>query len=320
MQLTGQPHQLPCPQCAAPMAHLNLASHRSASVPVDHCAPCRLVWFDRLESVQLAGLGWIALLRELQEPQGPSAPLPAPPAAKLACPVCRVTLKPVQNSTRFGRFPALECPSCGGHLHSHAGVLAERGLVRPLLPADRRVLQDERRALCCLNCGAPAEGREEACRYCESPLLMLDLPRLTQALRLGPGRDPQTGERQRPAALWAWACHGCGAALDPSRHTACTQCGHAVLAPSLLDLTPLLDKVEAEWRADIAARAARRQSQTASALRPNQRTRDWRDTTMARMLEQLRGDADDDAPTGAALLTVLSGIFLFLLLRWWLGG
>lgn len=288
------------------MLHLNLPGHGSADVPVDHCTPCRLVWFDRLESVQLNGLGWIAVLRELQQ-QGSAGTPTAAQTTPLTCPLCRsVALKPVQNQTRFGRFPALECARCGGHLHSHAGVLAERGLVRAVLPADRQALQQERRALCCLNCGAPAEGREEACRYCETPLLMLDLPRLTQALRLGPGRDPQTGERQRPAALWAWACHGCGAALDPGRHTACTQCGHAVLAPSLLDLTPLLNQVEAEWRAEIAARKP-------PPPRPAQRARDWRDTGLARLLHQLRPDEDE---RGALLWQTALGLGLLLL--WWL--
>ena len=307
MQLSGQPQQLPCPHCASPMQHLELPGHGSRAVPVDHCAPCRLVWFDRLESVQLSGLGWIRLLRVLQPAPGPVAVLPAPRGGAPACPLCRsLPLKPVQNQTRFGRFPALECNRCGGHLHSHAGVLAERGLVRAVLPADRRVLQEERRALCCLNCGAPAEGREDSCRHCETPLLMLDLPRLTQALRMGPGRDPANGEPQRPAALWAWACHGCGAALDPGRHTACTQCGHAVLAPSLLDLGPLLDKLEAEWRAGIAARQP-------PAQRPPRRPRDWRDTGLARLLDRLRPEADE---RGALLWQAALGLGLLLL--WWL--
>lgn len=316
MQLTGQLHQLPCPQCTAPMAHLTLAGHGDnarTTVPVDHCAPCRLVWFDALESVQLAGLGWIALLRELQ--QGLGDPLPAARATPLDCPLCRQRLKPVQNRTRFGRFPALECARCHGHLHSHAGVLAERGLVRPLLPADRQGLLTERRTLCCLNCGAPAEGRGEACRYCDSPLLMLDLPRLSQALRLGSertgkgkGEDKAANKplRPSPGALWAWACHGCGTALDPSRHSTCPQCGHAVLAPSLLDLTPLLDKLEAEWRAEIAARAPRPQH-------PSRRKQEWRDTGLAHLLHRLRPDEEE-----RAALAWQAALGLGLLLAWWL--
>jgi len=303
MQLVGQPQQLPCPQCAAPMAHLSLAGRGGvATVPVDHCTACRLVWFDALESVQLAGLGWIALLRELQ--RGLGDPLPAARPTPPDCPLCRQPLKPVQNQTRFGRFPALECARCHGHLHSHAGVLAERGLVRAVLPADRQVLRQEGRALGCLNCGAAAEGREEQCRYCATPLLMLDLPRLAQALRPGQDRPPETARRR--AAPWAWACHGCGAALDPGRHTACTQCGHAVLAPSLLDLTPLLDRLEAEWRAEIAARAPLPQ-------RPPRRTRDWRDTGLARLLHRLRPDEEE-----RAALAWQAALGLGLLLAWWL--
>lgn len=307
MQLIGQPHQLACPQCAAPMSHLSLAGRDGRTVPVDHCTPCRLVWFDRFESVQLAGLGWIALLRELQ--QGLGDPLPPPRTARLACPLCRVALKPVHNRTRFGRFPALECPRCQGHLHSHAGVLAERGLVRPLLPVERRTLQeDEQRRLCCLNCGAPADGQGEACAYCRSPFVMLDLPRLAQALRLRPGRDetksPTPAPRGRPLA---WPCRGCGAALDPSRHAGCPQCGHAVLAPSLLDVTPLLDQVETELRAEIASR-------TPPAQRPpRRRVRDWRDTGLARLLHRLPPEREDVAALGWQFGL---GLLLWLAWRW----
>ncbi len=289
------------------MQHLRLPAHSGRSVPVDHCPPCRLVWFDTLESVQLNGLGWIALLRELQEQPGTPVATVATGATMLDCPLCRRPLKPVQNQTRYGRFPALECTGCGGHLHSHAGVLAERGLVRAVLPADRGALQREGRSLCCLNCGAPAQGSETQCRYCESPLLMLDLPRLTQALRPSPGRDPETGAARAAAALWAWACHGCGAALDPGSQTHCEHCGHAVLAPSLLDLNPLLDKLEAQWRQDIASR------QPASTARPTRRPRDWRDTGLARLLHRLR--PDEDVGSTQAWQAALG---LGLLLLWWL--
>ena len=56
--------RIACPRCTAVMQALQLPSHRPLPVTVDHCAGCRLVWFDELESVQLDGMGWTRLLRE----------------------------------------------------------------------------------------------------------------------------------------------------------------------------------------------------------------------------------------------------------------
>jgi len=52
--LVGLPGEI-CPGCTAPIVHLSLAG-RAAPLLVKDCTACRLVWFDSLESVQLAGL------------------------------------------------------------------------------------------------------------------------------------------------------------------------------------------------------------------------------------------------------------------------
>ena len=300
MQLVGLPSQLPCPQCRGAMVHLSLAGRMDAVV-VDHCEPCRLVWFDRLESVQLVGLGWVALLRELQ--QGERGPPMALQAGPLACPVCRKPLKTVHNRTRFGHFRVLECTGCQGHLHSHSGLLAERGLVRPLLWPERQALAQQRRALCCLNCGAPADGSGEDCSYCTSPLVMLDLPRLAHALRLRPGRHHEDAPLPAGRPL-AWPCRGCGAPLDPSRQITCPQCTQAVVVPSLLDITPLLDAIEAELRADAApvSRPARRGLK---------RKRHWQETGLGRIAHWLRPEAAEPQQW------LPSALGLLALLAWW---
>lgn len=240
------------------MAHLRLSSHGHAPADVDQCPACRLVWFDALESVQLDGMGWVRLLRELRPEGAPSLPPPAQAASP--CPTCHDALRPVHNRTRFGRFQVLECPKRHGHLHSHSGLLAERGLVRPLLGPERRALAEERHRIDCLNCGAPSDGRSEDCAYCGSPLVVVDLPRLSQALRIGLRRAEGAVEdtavaRPAPGRTMSWACRGCGSALDPSQHTHCPQCGHLVVAPTLLDITTLLDAAEADLKAAAAAAA-----------------------------------------------------------------
>ncbi len=236
------------------MQTLALSSHTGKPVTVNHCPPCRLVWFDPLESVHLDGFGWVQLLRAME--LGAQRPLADPNVAQPACPLCAAPLMRASNQTRFGRFAALECPQRHGHLHSHSGLLAERGLVRPLGVAERRALASEKHALHCLNCGAPAAaGGDDTCRYCKAALVVIDMPRLAHSLRL---RLDDLGPSPRIIGHHAaWACRGCGANLDPGRQTTCITCGHIVVAQNLPDIHPLLDAAEADLKAAANAEAQR---------------------------------------------------------------
>jgi hypothetical protein len=252
-----------CPRCTAPMRLLKLSTHRQASIAVDHCPDCRLVWFDELESVQLDGLGWVRLLREMED--GGGRPLADAAVARPACPACALPLNTVQNRTRYGLFAALECPQRHGHLHSHSGLLAERGLVRPLGVAERRALAQEKHRLHCFNCGAAAASSDEHCSYCRTALVVLDLPRLAHSLRLR--NDAMAPSPAAPGRHAVWSCRGCGAALDPGREISCSHCSHLVVAQELPDILPLLQAAEAE-QAAAAAIDAQRRARFPSAQRP----------------------------------------------------
>lgn len=298
-----------CPQCALPMLLLRLHTHAGSKVEVDHCAQCRLVWFDTLESVQLSGLGWLELLREMgraagyetgheagpeaghdaAQAVGRDAPRAAESAAvaggttrphRLSCPVCARPLKSVHNRSRWGRFAMQECALGHGHLHSDAGLLAERGLVRPLLPPERAALRAQARVLHCLSCGAAADGQGEICAACATPLLVVDLPRLGHALR-------QRGANEQPlppaeGVPLRWPCHACGQTLDPTRASACPQCGAWLLAPELAGLAPLLNAAEPELR------AAANHPPRARPARPARRS--WRETQLARLWHWIRSN------------------------------
>jgi hypothetical protein len=270
------------------MQHRTLAGHLARPVQIDHCSACRLVWFDALESVNLAPMGWVALLRELQ--RGSGLALPHARQATLACPHCTSPFKTVHNRTRFGAFAALECPQGHGHLHTHTGVLAERGLARPLLPADRDALMRGRKQLACVNCGAPADGQATACSYCACAIVVIDLPRLMHALTRPLGDDSASPRASGRAA--AWHCVACGSALDPARQAQCPACATAAMAPSLPELGPLLDAAEAELQSPQRAAAA---AEALASRRPpaGKRKRDWRDTSAARVGDWFRHDSDD---------------------------
>lgn len=325
---TADPTTLRCPRCDSRMDRRLLPVRHQRVVEVDHCGGCRLVWFDAFESVSLTGLGWVMLLRLLQDGAGLALP-PARPRP-MGCPRCAVPLKAVHNRSRFGQFVMLECPSRHGHLHSHSGVLAERGFVRGLLPAERHAWSSREHPLNCLNCGAPTRGETERCTYCDSPLVVIDVPRLMHGLR----HDAQAnkGTTPRPDGQpFAWSCVACGAPMDPNRDTACEACGQPAIAPSLNDLTPLLDQAEARWLdADVRHRleAARRRPQLVTRKR---RKGNHHDTHLGRMLHWMRregpmeGMFTPEHPDPPDLMAWLSWAWRFrvvitaaMLLGWWL--
>lgn len=238
-----------CPQCHTRMQQVTLEGHYGQQVVCDLCAGCHLVWFDEFESVRLSGLGWVSLLRHMQ---AAAAQTPGVLSPRLACTRCTTTLKPVHNLTRFGRFAALECPRKHGHLQTFSLLLAERGLVRPLLSGDLQTLAKEGRDACCLNCGSAIVLGSERCHHCDSPLVVIDMPRLMGALLIRHA-EPLSTDRVRHVA---WQCRGCGAALEPTRSARCEHCHHQVVVPSFVDLRPLLDTVEPLLRA-TRTRAAR---------------------------------------------------------------
>lgn len=303
---------LRCPRCDDRMAVLLLAGHEDRVVEIDFCVACRLVWFDPIESVRLAGLGWVALLRRLQQGGGLSAP--AARTADLGCPRCAAPLKTVLNRSRFGRFAALECPKGHGHLHTQGGLLAERGLVRTLLPAERQRLLARSHHLDCLNCGAPADGRSEDCAHCGSALVLLDLARLAHALTFA----PQDAAPPAEGLPLPWSCAFCGAPLNPGRQAECSSCGQAAVAPSLLDLDDLLDEAEAQLGNAATERLLKAARSREQMLERPPRRRDWRDTQFERVRrlmgpEELDGkgrafdwrDWRDWAPVLAALVLIL---------------
>ncbi len=215
-----------------------LEGHYGQRIEIDLCAACHLVWIDDLETVRLSGLGWIALLRQMHaDTAGQAQALQLP----LRCPRCAAALKPVRNLTRFGRTAAHECPKAHGHYQTFSLLLAERGLVRPLTPRDRKTLLAEHRAATCMNCGAPLDaGSAESCPHCTSPLVALDLPRLMASVMVRHALPLPADDAQ----LARWACRGCGDAVDPTRMSACERCGHTVVAPSLKDAMPMLEALE----------------------------------------------------------------------------
>jgi Transcription factor zinc-finger len=292
-----------CTCCQQPLKALALEGHYTAKVHIDICTHCHLVWFDPLESVRLSGLGWVQLIRQMIASPALNAPL----AARLSCVRCQSPLKAVRNLSRFGRSAAQECPTGHGHYQSYSLLLAERGLVRPVYQHDRQALRAQGRSLGCLNCGAQLDGTAKACSYCDSPVVMVDVPRLTQALLL---RFGDALVLTAPAQQLGVACIGCGQALDPTQDIRCDHCDQSVALPQLHLLTPLLDHIEPI----LHGRLPRQARPWGERLRRLQG--DVRATQLYRLLQHLRGPALLPGQYDPVNITawVLIGCFLVWLL------
>jgi Transcription factor zinc-finger len=294
-----------CTSCKQPLNAVTLEGHYTAKVQVDICTHCHLVWFDPLESVRLSGLGWVQLIRQMIASPALNAPL----ATRLSCVRCQSPLKAVRNLTRFGRSAAQECPRGHGHYQGYSLLLAERGLVRPTYPHDRQALRTQGRSLACLNCGAPMENAAQDCNYCHSPLVMVDVPRLTAALLL---RFGDAVPIDSAAQLWAFDCIGCGQALNPTSDIRCTQCDQSVALPQLHLLTPLLNHVEPI----LLGRLPRQARPWGERLRRLQG--DVYETNLYRVLHHLLGPGYLPGQFRFATLIpwVLLGCFLLWVLHW----
>jgi hypothetical protein len=218
------PSQINCSSCQQPMNEVVLEGHYTQQVTADVCGNCHLVWFDKYESVRLSGMGWVGLLREMMATPRATQTIPS----RMGCVRCHGALKAVRNLTRFGRTAALECERGHGHYQGFALLLAERGLVRSMNSRDLAALREENESPSCLNCGAPVDdvphstsGQTPECSHCGTPLMLFDLPRLTQALLVRHGDEIKPDEtsqrlalaktRAAPAVTMWWRCPSCHA-------------------------------------------------------------------------------------------------------------
>ncbi len=185
----------PCPNCAAGMARLSLAAHYGAVVEIDHCAACRLLWFDQMETANLARDGLLELFRLIAATE---ADAERPLSERLQCPRCSGPLDRIHNMSRYGRMIHYRCRKADGHAVTHVQFLAEKGLLRDVTKADL-AQQNRLVAVSCRQCGAPLHAlRDCNCPYCGAPVVMLDIERAVESLA-GHDRERQDFDAQKNA-------------------------------------------------------------------------------------------------------------------------
>jgi Zn-finger nucleic acid-binding protein len=157
------------------------AGHLGGQVELDICYPCNAIWFDRMESVQLAPVSIMRLFRMIHEHRdGARRPL----ADKLRCIRCASILAQVQDIGRGGRFSYHRCSHGHGRLTTFFQFLREKQFVRDLSAAELNEFRVKVVQVRCSSCGGAIDlARDTACPYCRSPISVLDAGAVEKTLR-----------------------------------------------------------------------------------------------------------------------------------------
>lgn len=170
----------PCPACRQPMAQQRFAHRQQGEVELDLCFGCQGIWFDGLESAQLAPGGIVELFRLIHEHRDTER---RPRPGKLHCPRCDDTLLHGLDIAKGGRFNYDRCLQKHGRFTGFAQFMIEKGFVRQLTPAEIEELRRKVGTVRCSGCGAPVDiVRDSACAHCGAPLAILDPAAVESAL------------------------------------------------------------------------------------------------------------------------------------------
>lgn len=160
----------------------SLAKHDQGTMQLDLCFACAGIWFDHLESVQLAPAAVIELFKEIYAHRDDA---PRPQATQQACPRCRGTLVLSFDVSKTGRFSYFRCPHGDGRFTPFFQFLREKQFVRNLTEAELRRVRSQIRQIRCSECGAPIDlEHDSVCKYCRAPVSFLDAEAVEKAVRM----------------------------------------------------------------------------------------------------------------------------------------
>jgi hypothetical protein len=160
----------------------SLEKHDRRTLQLDLCFVCAGIWFDHLESVQLAPSAVIELFKEIYAHRDDA---PRPQATQLACPRCRDTLVLSFDVSKTGRFSYFRCPRGEGRFTPFFQFLREKQFVRNLTEAELRRVRAQVRQIRCSECGAPIDlEHDSVCKYCRAPVSFLDAEAVEKAVRM----------------------------------------------------------------------------------------------------------------------------------------
>lgn len=163
---------LRCPSCLDTMEQQCLERHDGAELAIDLCLRCNLLWFDSMESSQLAAGAVIELLKMIrQQAQDQRQIL----RERLDCPRCGSLLVRTDDLVKGGRIRYYRCGQDGGRLTPFLQFLIEKQFVRAVTPREIGRLRLDIGQARCSGCGAPIDlARQDHCEHCFAPITVLD--------------------------------------------------------------------------------------------------------------------------------------------------
>jgi Zn-finger nucleic acid-binding protein len=173
-----------CPNCRSGMGRLSFTAHNAASVNIDVCWPCHMIWFDGYESTSLSSDSVVDFFKRIHEAQatGGSANRNII-GLKLGCPRCSSALKHTNDLQKHGRFAYHRCVQGHGRASSFTQFLQEKNFIRSLNPVEIKSLSAKVKQIRCSSCGGPINlEKDTACSHCGSAISVLDHDAVEKAL------------------------------------------------------------------------------------------------------------------------------------------
>lgn len=192
---------IPCPNCRQPMQAKDLETHSHGAVRVDLCFACAALWFDPMESVQLAPAAVIELFKDIYaHREGTKTPV----AQRLNCPRCESVLALSQDLCKSGRFSYFRCERGDGRYTPFFQFLREKQFVRTPTAAELQQVRAQVRQITCSECGAPIDlEKDQQCKYCHAPISFLDPDAVERAMRIYAEKDQHRALSPSPEAFAA---------------------------------------------------------------------------------------------------------------------
>ena len=171
-----------CPNCCEAMERRRLERFDGGDLAVDLCFRCRMIWFDAMESPQLAAGAVIELLQMIR---GERSARWQTLRADLACPHCRSPLLRTDDLVKGGRIHYFRCAQHKGRLTPFLQFLIEKQFVRVVTSREIKRLRLDVRQASCSGCGAPIDlARLDHCEHCMAPIAVLDADAVERAARV----------------------------------------------------------------------------------------------------------------------------------------
>ena len=178
-----------CSSCNSAMERVTLASHMGTPVEIDVCWPCRVIWFDNLESASLSAGSVIELFKRIHMARDGNRNLLK---NVTCCPICATTLKNTSDLGKSGRFTYARCENCHGRLISFVQFLREKNFIRTLQPHEISNLSVTVKQIRCSSCGGPINlESDKACTHCGAAISVLDEVAVEKALAVLQAKEMQ---------------------------------------------------------------------------------------------------------------------------------